>query len=91
MPARVGSIPLIARGLSGARKPGREVESLHQFEKDTIMGALAYIAIIATFVAAWFTHVFHCLATGEWAFLIAGALVFPIAWIHGIGLWFGWF
>lgn len=55
------------------------------------MGALAYIAIIATFVAAWFTHVFHCLATGEWAFLIAGALVFPIAWIHGIGLWFGWF
>lgn len=39
--------------------------------------------------AAWITHIFVCLQNGEWGFLIAGALVFPIAVIHGIGTWFG--
>ena len=55
------------------------------------MHSLLSLAIILALIASWFTHVFHCLANGEWAFLIAGALLFPIAWIHGIGLWFGWF
>jgi hypothetical protein len=41
-------------------------------------------------VASWVTHIFTCLATGAWGFLIAGALVFPIANIHGTGVWFGW-
>jgi hypothetical protein len=26
-----------------------------------------------------------------WDFLIAGAIVFPIAWVHGTGIWFGIF
>lgn len=42
-------------------------------------------------VAAWFTHVFHCLQNSEWGFLIAGAIMFPIAIIHGWGIWFGIF
>ena len=40
--------------------------------------------------ASWLTHVAVCLKTGSWGFLIAGALIFPIAWIHGTGIWFGW-
>lgn len=40
-------------------------------------------------IAAWLTHVFSCLANGEWGFLIAGAIAFPIAIVHGIGVWFG--
>ena len=40
-------------------------------------------------VLAWFTHVFVCLSTAKWGFLIAGALVFPIAWVHGTGIWLG--
>ena len=40
-------------------------------------------------LGAWFTHVIVCLGTGSWGFLIAGALVFPIAVIHGTGCWFG--
>jgi hypothetical protein len=40
-------------------------------------------------VAAWFTHVITCLDEGAWGFLIAGALFFPIAIVHGIGIWFG--
>jgi len=39
--------------------------------------------------AAWLTHVVVCLIAGKWGFLIAGALMFPIAIIHGTGIWFG--
>ena len=42
-------------------------------------------------IASWLTHIFVCLQAGKWGFLIAGAIVFPIAWIHGTGIWFGWF
>ena len=38
---------------------------------------------------AWLTHVIVCLKVGAWGFLIAGAIVFPIGVIHGIGIWFG--
>ena len=39
-------------------------------------------------IAAWLTHVFSCFAEGAWGFLVAGAIMFPIAWIHGTWLWF---
>jgi len=39
--------------------------------------------------AAWMTHVIYCFNTDAWGFLIAGAIVFPIAIFHGIGIWFG--
>ena len=41
--------------------------------------------------AAWITHIVVCLQTAAWGFLIAGASVFPIAWIHGTGIWLGIF
>lgn len=40
-------------------------------------------------IAAWLTHVITCLTTGAWGFLIAGAIVFPVAVVHGTGIWFG--
>ena len=40
-------------------------------------------------LAAWLTHVIVCLQAAKWGFLIAGALVVPIAVIHGTGIWFG--
>lgn len=49
-------------------------------------GKLGFIVIIAC-IASWFTHVVVCLSAGKWGFLIAGALVFPIAIIHGFGIW----
>lgn len=49
------------------------------------------IAIIFWIAAAWITHIVVCLQTAAWGFLIAGAIVFPIAWIHGTGVWFGIF
>ena len=40
-------------------------------------------------IAAWITHIVVCLQAGKWGFLIAGALFFPIAIIHGFGVWVG--
>jgi hypothetical protein len=54
-------------------------------------GITVYIVVPAICLAAWLTHVIFCLQDGRWGFLIAGALVFPIAIIHGIGLWLGVF
>jgi hypothetical protein len=38
---------------------------------------------------SWMTHVVVCLQAAKWGFLIAGALMFPIAMVHGTGIWFG--
>jgi hypothetical protein len=53
------------------------------------MKDLIGLLIIVWIIAAWFTHIIVCLKTAAWGFLIAGALVFPIAWVHGTGVWFG--
>ena len=55
------------------------------------MNELMGWALLLTSIAAWLTHVIHCITVEAWGFLIAGALMFPIAIIHGIGLWFGFF
>lgn len=57
-----------------------------QSTAETEMG---YVIFLLVLLAAWGTHIVVCLKTGAWGFLIAGALVLPIAWIHGIGSWFG--
>ncbi len=46
------------------------------------------IGVFACF-AAWITHIVTCFQNDEWGFLLVGALFFPIAVIHGIGVWFG--
>lgn len=42
-------------------------------------------------ILAWFTHVVVCIKTASWGFLIAGAIFFPIAIVHGFGIWIGVF
>lgn len=49
---------------------------------------MGYLFFALLFIAAWLTHVVTCLATAAWGFLIAGAIVFPIAIIHGFMIWF---
>ena len=51
-------------------------------------GLLSFLLGIS-FIAAWLTHVVTCLSDDRWGFLIAGAIMFPIGIIHGIGIWFG--
>lgn len=45
--------------------------------------------IILVTIPAYFTHIITCLMAGNWGFLIAGAIAFPIAVIHGILIWIG--
>ena len=54
------------------------------------------IALVSTAIivflggfAAWVTHIVNCFQDGEWGFLLVGALFFPLAVIHGIGIWLG--
>ena len=55
------------------------------------VGVLLVFAFILASIAAWFTHIFTCLSEEAWGFLIAGAIMFPIAVIHGFGIWLGLF
>jgi hypothetical protein len=49
------------------------------------------LVVIIWAIAAWLTSVIMCLKTGSWKVLIAGAIFFPVACIHGTGIWFGAF
>lgn len=50
---------------------------------------MGYFVFFVVIMAAWFTHVITCLAASAWGFLIAGALLVPIAVVHGVMIWFG--
>ena len=54
------------------------------------VGCLIFMVVLA--IAAfggWLTHIFRCIETQEWFLLIAGAILAPIAVIHGWGIWLG--
>ncbi|MHB1327997.1 MAG: hypothetical protein ACYC2K_07320 [Gemmatimonadales bacterium] len=53
------------------------------------MGALIGLGLVAWVIASWLTHVIVCIKAASWGFLIAGAIFFPVAVIHGTGVWFG--
>ena len=53
-----------------------------------IIGSIFYFVFMMTIIAAWFTHIFFCFAAGLWGFLVAGAIMFPIAIVHGFWVWF---
>lgn len=52
---------------------------------------LAVFTVIPTLFAAWITHVVVCFDQDNWGFLIGGALAFPVAIVHGVLYWFGYF
>lgn len=52
---------------------------------------LATTTLVLWVVLAWLTHIIVCLKTASWGFLIAGAIFFPVAFVHGTGIWFGAF
>ena len=61
--------------------------------KELISGAFIavwWLVLVGGGIATWLTHVIFCFQSGNWGFLIAGALFFPIANVHGLGLWLGW-
>lgn len=53
------------------------------------MNALFILSFFVIPAASWLTHIITCLSEGSWGFLIAGAIFFPVAIVHGVGVWFG--
>ena len=53
------------------------------------MPVIAAALFFFTLIAAWLTHVIVTIQTAAWLFLIAGAIFFPVAIVHGVGVWFG--
>ena len=39
--------------------------------------------------AAWVQHIHTCFTEERWGFLVAGAICFPVAIVHGVGIWLG--
>jgi hypothetical protein len=50
---------------------------------------IGLIIFIAWALLSWITHIVVCLKTASWGFLIAGAILLPVAWVHGTGVWLG--
>lgn len=44
--------------------------------------------VMGVSLAAWLTHVFTCFNNAWWGYLIAGAIFFPVAILHGVYIWF---
>jgi len=53
------------------------------------MKGLIPVFLFAVIICGWLTHVIHCLIAAKYLLLIAGAFIFPVGIIHGVGLWFG--
>lgn len=53
-------------------------------------GCLFFVLAFLSAFPAWVTHVVVCFRHHDWGYLIAGGLFFPVAVIHGWGIWFGW-
>lgn len=58
-------------------------------ERSKIMDNLVAWVLGIWATTSWITHVIVCLKLGKWGFLIAGALMFPVAIVHGTNIWFG--
>ena len=55
-----------------------------------LVGGAVVLFFSGSAFAAWCQHLYTCFNERLWGFLIAGAIFFPIAIVHGIGIWFGW-
>lgn len=53
------------------------------------IGYLLYGAFLLLLLGGWLQHLYTCFNEHYWGFLIAGAIFFPIAIIHGWGIWLG--
>ena len=56
--------------------------------KDKLTGILGVLFVLAL-IGGWLQHLYTCFNERLWGFLIAGAIFFPIAIIHGWGIWLG--
>ena len=53
--------------------------------EQAMIGVIVFLAFFAT----WVTHIIVSISEHAWGLLIAGAIMFPVGIIHGIGVWLG--
>lgn len=53
------------------------------------MQGLIVLLVFVWGMASWITHLVTCFTEEAWGFLIAGAIFFPVAIVHGTGVWLG--
>jgi hypothetical protein len=51
--------------------------------------ATVAIGICLLIMAGWITHLIATIGSGDWLFLILGALLWPLGTVHGWGVWLG--
>ena len=51
---------------------------------------LFILGIAWTMLCPWIYHIVYCLKNHEYVLLIAGAVITPVGWIHGLGAFFNW-
>lgn len=52
-------------------------------------GAIVGFGFFLLCFAGWLQHLYTCFTEHLYGFLIAGAIFFPVAVIHGWGIWIG--
>lgn len=51
---------------------------------------ITLLGIIFITLAPIINHIVYCFKDESYVLLLAGVLVPPVGWFHGIGLFFGW-
>ncbi|MEE9481908.1 hypothetical protein [Methylobacterium ajmalii] len=54
-----------------------------------LLAILGWVALYTVPFCAWLTHVVVCFRAGNYLAMVAGAIAFPIAVIHGWLIWLG--
>jgi len=63
------------------------IKSILSKKKERIkMNNFAPLLVFIVAAGAWFQHLYTCFTEESWGFLIAGALFFPVAIVHGVGI-----
>lgn len=47
------------------------------------------ILFFGAVMAAWITHLVVAISAKAWLFMIVGALILPVAVVHGVSVWLG--
>lgn len=67
-----------------ASAPTDAPDAMANLQCGVILGLL-----MALPTAAWVQHVYACVVSGSWGFLIGGTLFLPAGLVHGVGCWLG--
>ena len=57
---------------------------------ETVTKITAVVVGLFILVAPWIYHLVYCFKQQEYILLIAGGIIPPIGWLHGLGAFFGW-